>query len=434
MCHHDCYQFVHAVRTGMTAVNGRQPISDKRRAHVGIVAKRIEMALHLALVPGHQVIGSGAKQALAIVPRSRDQRNSASERLALFQQILAAHATDIDVFQLDVVWSGILAAHLIDLTPFAGDTLREHLPAILSGARSRGHLVALPWYADVGMLYYRKDLLEKYRAPVPQTWSELADTARRIQSAERAGGNAKMWGFVWQGRAYEGLTCNALEWIASRGGSIVGADGNPHADNAQARTAVRDAAGWVNDISPPGVLNYAEEEARALFQSGNAVFMRNWPYAWALANASESPVHGRVGIVALPAGSTGGERVGTLGGAQLAVSRYSPRAANAANLVVYLTSAAEQKRRALAGGYNPTIARLYTDPELLAANPFFGTLQPLIEHAVARPSGSVGTRYNQVSTKIWSAVHRALSHKQSADEALADLQRDLDRLRRIGRW
>src|SRR6478609_470525 len=81
MCHHDCYQFVHAVRTGMTAVNGRQPISDKRRAHVGIVAKRIEMALHLALVPGHQIIGSRAKQALAIVPRSRDQRNSASERL-----------------------------------------------------------------------------------------------------------------------------------------------------------------------------------------------------------------------------------------------------------------------------------------------------------------------------------------------------------------
>ena len=243
-----------------------------------------------------------------------------------------------------------------------------------------------------------------------------------------------MWGFVWQGRAYEGLTCNALEWIASRGGSIVGADGNPHADNAAARAAVRDAAGWVNAISPPGVLNYAEEEARAVFQSGHAVFMRNWPYAWALANAPDSLVHGQVGIVALPAGATGGEHVGTLGGAQLSVSRYSQRAANAASLVVYLTSAAEQKRRALAGGYNPTIARLYTDPQLLAANPFFATLRPLIERAVARPSGSVGTRYNQVSTKIWSAVHRALSHKQPAEIALSDLQRDLERLRRIGRW
>jgi trehalose/maltose transport system substrate-binding protein len=361
--------------------------------------------------------------------------NSASERLALFQQILAAHAVDIDVFQLDVVWSGILAAHLVDLAPFAGDALRDQMPAILAGAKAHGKLVALPWYADVGVLYYRKDLLEKHHASVPQTWGELADTARRIQSAERAGGNAKMWGFVWQGRAYEGLTCNAVEWIASRGGgSIVADDGKPQADTAAARAALSDAAGWINDISPLGVLNYAEEEARALFQSGNAVFMRNWPYAWALSNAPDSPVRNRVGVTALPRGDPHGVHVGTLGGAQLSVSRYSPRAAVAASLVVYLTSAREQKRRALAGAYNPTIAQLYQDPELLDANPFFATLQPLIEHAATRPSGSVGTRYNQVSAKIWSAVHRALTRKQSADEALSTLQRDLERLRRTGRW
>ena len=348
--------------------------------------------------------------------------------------MLAARATDIDVFQLDVVWSGILAAHLIDLTPFAGDALREHLPATLVGAKARGRLVALPWYADVGVLYYRKDLLGKYDAPVPQTWQQLADTARRIQSGER-GTDARLWGLVFQGRAYEGLTCNALEWIASRGGvTIVAADGKPEADNAAARSALREAATWINDISPPGVLNYAEEEARALFQSGHAVFMRNWPYAWALANAQDSPVRGRVGIAALPVGDGTGQHVGTLGGGQLSVSRYSPRAATAASLVVYLTSAAEQKRRALAGGYNPTIARLYTDPEVLAANPFFAMLQPLIEHAVARPSGSVGTRYNQLSAKIWGAAHRALTHQQSADAALQELQRDLERLRRVGRW
>ena len=360
--------------------------------------------------------------------------NSASERLALFQQMLAAQATDIDVFQLDVVWSGILAAHLVDLAPFAGDALREHLPAALAGAKARGRLVALPWYADVGVLYYRKDLLEKYNAPVPQTWQELTDTARRIQAAERAS-DARLWGLVFQGRAYEGLTCNALEWIASRGGgTIVAADGKPAADNAAARSALREAATWINEISPSGVLNYAEEETRALFQSGHAVFMRNWPYAWALANAQDSRVRGRVGIAALPAGDGPGQHVGTLGGGQLSVSRYSPHAPTAASLVVYLTSAAEQKRRALSSGYNPTVARLYTDPEVLAANPFFAMLQPLIEHAVARPSGSVGTRYNQLSAKIWGAVHRALTHQQSADAALQELQRDLERLRRVGRW
>jgi trehalose/maltose transport system substrate-binding protein len=361
--------------------------------------------------------------------------NSASERLALFQQMLAAHATDIDVFQLDVVWSGILAAHLIDLAPYAGDTLQTHLPAILAGAKSHGRLVALPWYADVGLLYYRSDLLKKHQTPVPKTWRELADTAARIQAAERAAGDPKLWGFVFQARAYEGLTCNALEWIASRGGgTLIEADGTPHVDDPIARTALREAAGWVNHISPPGVLNYAEEEARAVFQSGHAVFMRNWPYAWALADAPDSPVHGKVGVTALPSGEVGGQSVGTLGGGQLSVSRYSPRTAAAASLVVFLTSAAEQKRRALIGGYNPTIGRLYRDPDVLAAQPFFGILQPLIEHAVARPSNSVGTRYNQVSNKIWSAVHRTLGGQQSADETLGDLQRELERLRRVGRW
>lgn len=373
--------------------------------------------------------GSGHQVELVPVP------NSASERLALFQQMLAAHATDIDVFQLDVVWSGILAEHLVDLRPYAGAALTEHLPPILNAAQAHGRLVALPWYADVGVLYYRSDLLEKYRAPVPRTWSELAQTAKRIQAAERALGNTKLWGFVFQGRAYEGLTCNALEWIASRGGgSIVTADGQVIADSAAARAALSEAAAWVSDIAPPGVLNYAEEEARALFQGGQAVFMRNWPYAWALANAPDSPVQGRVGIAALPAGDDQHPAVGTLGGGQLSVSRYSTRAAAAASLVVFLTSAQEQKRRALSGGYNPTIARLYRDPEVLAAHPFFGTLQPLIERAAARPAGSVGTRYNQVSSKIWSAVHRALAHQQSPSEALVDLQRELERLRRVGRW
>lgn len=360
--------------------------------------------------------------------------NSSSERLALFQQMLAAHASDIDVFQLDVVWSGILAAHLVDLQPYAGAALSEHLPSTLSAARAHGHLVALPWYADVGLLYYRKDLLEKYQLPVPRTWDELTASARRIQAGERAAGNARLWGYVWQGRAYEGLTCNALEWIASRGGgTFVSMEGQPQADNAQARAALKMAAGWVGDISPPGVLNYAEEEARALFQSGQAVFMRNWPYALALANAPESAVRDRVGIAPLPAGDSG-EPVGTLGGGQLSVSRYSPHVALAASLVMYLTSAAEQKRRALAGGYNPTIASLYRDPDVIAAQPAIAAFEPLVAHAVARPSGSVGTRYNQVSAKIWSAVHRALSGSQTSDAALAGLQRDLLRLRQVGRW
>ena len=135
-----------------------------------------------------------------------------------------------------------------------------------------------------------------------------------IQEAERAGGRDKMWGYVWQGRAYEGLTCDALEWIASyKGGSIVEPDGSISVNNPEAARALGTAAGWIGDISPAGVLSYAEEEARGVFQSGNAVFMRNWPYAWSLANGDESAIKGKVGVVALPRGGAGRTECRNLG-------------------------------------------------------------------------------------------------------------------------
>ena len=362
--------------------------------------------------------------------------NSASERLGLFQQLLAAHAPDVDVFQIDVVWPGILAGHLVDLAPYAEDRPRQHFAAIVANNTVRGRLVAMPWYADVGVLYYRTDLLERYREqPVPQTWAGLAASAARIQDAERAAGRPRIWGFVWQGRAYEGLTCNALEWIASHGGgTLVDDQGRITVDNPRAIAAVRQAAGWIDRITPRGVLNYTEEEARAVFQSGQAVFMRNWPYAYALANAQDSPLRGRVGVAPLPKGGPDGVHAGTLGGGQLAGSRYSRHRDQAIDLVLHLTSAAEQKRRAIAAAYNPTIPALYRDREVLAAQPFLAELEPMIARAVPRPAHSVGTRYNQVSAKFWSAVHAVLSGRETAPESLAALDRDLERLRRVGRW
>jgi trehalose/maltose transport system substrate-binding protein len=203
-------------------------------------------------------------------------------------------------------------------------------------------------------------------------------------------------------------------------------------NNPQAVAAVDQAAAWVDRISPPGILNYAEEEARGVFQSGNAVFMRNWPYAWALAQSADSPVRGRVGVAPLPGGVLG-DSAATLGGWQLAVSRYSEHPTIAADLVRYLTSAQEQKRRAIAASLNPTIPALYADPDVLAAAPFFADLQDIMRQAVARPSSVTGSRYNQVSNAFWSAVHRVLSGKQPAAQSLAALERRLNRLSRGGR-
>ena len=359
--------------------------------------------------------------------------NSTSDRLALYQQLLAAGADDIDVFQIDVIWPGILGSHFIDLKPYAKGAEAAHFPAIVANNTVGGRLVAMPWFTDAGVLYYRKDLLEKHGLKPPATWPELTSTAKKVMDAERQAGNDRMWGFVWQGKAYEGLTCNALEWIDSfGGGAIVDSRGNITVNNPRAAQALALAAGWVGTISPDGVLNYGEEEARGVFQSGNAVFMRNWPYAWTLGNSDDSPIKGRIGVAALPRGGASGKHTGTLGGWQLAVSRYSKNQAQAANLVMYLTSRAEQKRRAIAASYNPTIEALYKDPEVLGAVPFFGSLYETFTSAVARPSRVTGANYNKVSTEFWEAAHAVLSKQAKAADALAGLERNLKRIKRSG--
>jgi trehalose/maltose transport system substrate-binding protein len=362
--------------------------------------------------------------------------NSATERLALYQQLLAAGSGDVDVFQIDVVWPGLLGTHFLDLSSeFSADEVSAHFPAIIENNTVDGQLVAMPWFTDAGLLYYRTDLLEKYGAKPPRTWQELYDTAKRIQDEERATGNDKMWGYVYQAKAYEGLTCNALEWIDSfGGGQIVDDKGKITVANDQAAAALTFAASTVGTISPEGVLNYQEEEARGVWQAGNAVFMRNWPYAWGLGQAPDSPIHDKIGVAALPAGGEKGKSTGTLGGWQLAVSKYSDHPKEAVDLVRYLTSPTEQKRRAIEGAYNPTIPALYQDTDVLEAAPFMGDLFDTFTNAVARPARVTGAKYNQVSAEFFNAVHQVLSGQAQAAEALPALADKLDRLSRGGRW
>ncbi|CBV43558.1 ABC transporter substrate-binding protein [Halomonas elongata] len=360
--------------------------------------------------------------------------NSSTERLSFYQQILSAQSGDIDVMQIDVVWPGLLANHLLDLNETLGEQAADgHFEAIVANNTVDGRLVAMPWFTDAGVLYYRQDLLDEYGFEPPETWREMTEIAREIKAGERAAGDDDFWGYVFQGRAYEGLTCNALEWIAgSGGGTIVDAEGEITIDNPEAAEALDLAASWIGDISPNGVLNYTEEEARGVFQSGNAVFMRNWPYAWALAQSEASEVRGKVGVVALPHGE-GDSSAATLGGWNLAVSRYSENPDLAADLVAFLTSEKEQKRRAIEASYNPTLATLYKDEEVLEAVPFFGTLYPAFTNAVARPSSPTGDKYGRVSNAFFNAVHNVLSGNQSGAEAVSQLDSELSRLKRR-RW
>ncbi len=359
---------------------------------------------------------------------------STSDILGLFRQMFAAKSTELDVLTVDVVWPGIIKDQLLDLTPHAKGAEKAHFPAIVANNTINGKLLAMPWFTDAGVLYYRKDLLAKYNEKAPVTWADLSATAKKVMDAERKSGNGDMQGFVFQAKAYEGLTCDALEWVSSYGGgSIVDATGKVTINNKRAAAALTEAASWIGTIAPTGVLNYGEEDARGVFQKGNAVFMRNWPYAWSLGQGADSPVKGKVGVVALPKGGDG-KSSATLGGWQLAVSKYSKSPKEAADLVMYLASPAVQKDRAIRGSYNPTIPALYKDGEVLKANPFFGDLYETFVGAVPRPATVTGVKYNEVSAAFWNAAHEVLSGKTKAEDSLKKLETKIESIRRGPKW
>jgi trehalose/maltose transport system substrate-binding protein len=356
---------------------------------------------------------------------------SATDRLALYLQFFGAGSGDIDAMQIDVIWPGILAEHLVDLRPYLSDEqYNSYFERIALNNTVDGALVGIPWFTDAGLLYYRTDLLEKYGFDgPPDTWAELEEMATTIQEGERAE-NPDFWGYVWQGAAYEGLTCDALEWQFSwNGGTIVEPDGTISINNPNAAAAFDMAAGWVGTISPPGVVSYMEEDARGVWQAGNAAFMRNWPYAYSLGNAEGSEIAGNLAVVPLPKGGEDGQNADTLGGWQMAVSRYSDDIDAAAEFAVCMTSYEAQKIRAIQGSMLPTIGDLYSDEEVLAAQPFFEQLYDVFAGgAVARPSTVTGEDYNQVSTIYFTEVNRVLTGQQTGQQAVEAIEQQLQAL------
>ena len=355
-----------------------------------------------------------------------DTPDLATDRLGLYLQFFEAESADVDVYQIDVIWPGDLEEHFIDLYEYgASDVIDDHFEAIVDNNTVDGRLVGIPWFTDAGLLYYRTDLLEKYDFEPPTTWDELEEQAAAIQEGERADGNPDFVGFVWQGDAYEGLTCDALEWIASNdGGTIISDDEVITVNNENAIEIVDKAAGWVGTISPEGVTGFGEEDARAIWQGGNAAFMRNWPYAYSLGQEEDSPISGLFDVSPLPAGE-GGQSAATLGGWQLGVSRYSNNPEVAADVALFMASYDMQKMRAIEGSLNPTIMSLYEDDEVLEANPFFERLYDVFTNAVARPSTVTAPNYNAVSTAFFRAVHSVLTGQMDAQTAFEELELDL---------
>ena len=348
-------------------------------------------------------------------------------RLQAYRQQFAGQSSDFDVYQIDVIWPGVVAEHAVDLSESLSELAGQHFQAIVENNTVGDKLVGMPWFTDAGLFYYRTDLLEKYgiEAP-PATWEELQTAAQTIMDGERAA-NSAFTGFVWQGRAYEGLTCNGLEWqVSNGGGTIIDSDGNVTVNNEQTIAAFEQARGWVGSISPQDVTTFRETETLNVWTAGNAAFARNWPYMWA--SSQEAPaVAGKVGVSPLPQGSGEGARnAATLGGWQLMVSRYSENPEAAIELVKYFCSPELQTSFAVERSMLPTIGAVYDSPDVAAASEFIPRLRDVFEGgAVARPSSVSADLYPEVSAVYYTTLNEILSGSTTPEEGAAAMEEEI---------
>lgn len=364
-----------------------------------------------AEVIGRQLERFGrAHPSIAVVLRATP--DAADQRHQLYVQWLNARSADPDVLQLDVVWTPEFAAAgwIAGLDRFQPPVDR-FFDAAVTAHQWRGAQYALPWFIDVGMLYWRTDLID---AP-PRDLDELSAMARR--GRDRAG---IPFGVVWQGARYEGLVTVFLEHLGAFGGAILDETGRVVVDSeaaVAALTYMRDAI-HADGVVPPAVLTWQEEQSRFAFQSGQAVFMRNWPYAYALLqDETQSNVAGRVAVAAMPAGPAG-MPTAALGGSALAINAHSDQPDAAYALIEFLLQPEQMIERARVAGQFPTRPALYNTPALDEALtlPAADALR-VIERAVARPVTPV---YTQLSEILQISVHRALTRQQEPRPALAD--------------
>jgi trehalose/maltose transport system substrate-binding protein len=334
-----------------------------------------------------------------------------------------------DVLGVDLIWAGALEPDLIDLRPFLAGEIGSIDPRLLPAYEVNGKLVAVPYSVQIGVLEYRTDLLRKYgfQQP-PKTWDELERMALRIQAGERKAGNKDFWGYVWQGAAAEGLTCNAIEWqIAEGGGSIIEENGQITVNNPAVIRSWQRAKHWIGWISPPGVIAYRELDSINLFDSGKAAFNRVWGGTGITRTGQSRQAHwrsslaeGRTGYTSIPGGPKGW--AGTLGGSGLAISKHSRHQQEAIRLIRFLLKtqieASSMEEKPI-----PNSPQLYTRPGLdEEGSRDDGRL------FIARPSTVAGAQYEKVSKAYIEAVHSVLTGDQSAARAAARLQDDLTRI------
>jgi trehalose/maltose transport system substrate-binding protein len=342
-------------------------------------------------------------------------------------RVFSSKSSSFDVAMIDVVWPGAFAPYLVDLKPKLGKEAKLHAQGIIRNNTIDGKLVAMPWFGDFGILYYRTDLLRKYgyKSP-PKTWNQLFAMANKIQQGEQAS-NDKFSGLVFQGNSYEGLTCDALEWYQSAGAGGFIDNGKVTINNPRGARILSQFAAQIGKITPRDVTTYQEGEAHTAFVEGNAAFMRNWPYAYSIGqDPKSSKIVGKFSVTVLP--HAGGKSVGTVGGWQLAVNRYSKNVDASIEFVRYMTSPGAQKFSAITNTNVPTIPAVARDKAVVKANPY---LKPEIANVVrvTRPARDLKTHYNEGSKAIYQGINQILNGR-SASSVLPRIESQLNRILR----
>lgn len=348
--------------------------------------------------------------------------HASNECFGLYKQLLSSNRCDLDIVAMDVAWISAFANKLEDLLEHEGideSVTNGYFDAIKSTLMNDGRLIALSLYTDIGLLFYRKDLLQKYGYRVPRSFDELYSTAFHIQMKEREAGNQHIHGYVFSGKAAEDLMCVANDVIHAYGSSFV-ENGVSNLQDERFFNAMNFIIRSARDIAPVGLPNHNQEDSRGIFQIGNAVFMRNWPYAAVVADAPG--MENKVGIASLPAG--------TLGGWNLGVPKLSTNKKYAVSLLKHLTSRHAQKLRAMKGHYAPAYQDLYCDEDILKYNHKFCYIKEALKNAKRRPSLEFGTQYQKASTIFVSflntAISKAKNRKYNLKRALRVTNKRLD--------
>lgn len=329
---------------------------------------------------------------------------------------LAAGDETIDLINLDVIWTAEFsdANWIMDLTARVEPIKDQYVPAALESTRYKDRYWAVPAGTNAALMYYRTDLVER----APKTYEELLESAKAAQAKQPG-----IAGFIFQGAAYEGGTVDALEFLGSAGVDILSEEGSEslvsEGDGAE------HAFSWLRrlmeeKVAPKVVTTYMEEDARLAFQKGGAVFMRNWPYAWALMNQDEaSQVKGRFDIAPLP-GFDGRSSASILGGQNYGIAATSDQPDLAWKAIMCLTGEAIQRTKAVEKGEMPTLRHLYDDPQMAKDVPFIDVLADGLEAGRNRPTTPY---YNDVTIPIYKTYNDVLNGRMSAAEATKQLDR-----------